>query len=234
VWHEGVPEATKLNWLAQCWRRLRYPVDDSERTGLPAFEYAWKVFNALYVEHTGKRERDKVVQCLDQYLDQPAFLRRERDVIERFCDRVLNQEVHLSFEEGSEGYKQWAARTHPIMNRCRELKDALGQNDFRKAADRLGNMLYDLRCCRIHGEVSTTRVGSKQGRHVTTAAQILERLCRAVLSRKTGRKEADLDQMIEYRLIELVHDLRENALRYAARWDRELPAPRAVEREEEG
>src|SRR5437870_12869252 len=78
------------NWLAQCKRRMQWPLDRSEEVGLSAFEYAWKGFNVLYSDFKGKTDKLKMYACIDAYLDSAAYIGSSGETLKMLTDLLLS------------------------------------------------------------------------------------------------------------------------------------------------
>ncbi len=97
-WDESIAQAEVLKWLAQCERRLIHPLDSTERTGLSAFEYGWKAFNALYAQFDGKPDIEKMFQCIDAFLDKAEFMLAVYNKMARLCSYLLSDDYIIEFD----------------------------------------------------------------------------------------------------------------------------------------
>src|SRR5919108_5846406 len=205
LWNEAMPESENIHWLGQCRRRLTLPLDDSEATGLSAFEYAWKAFNNLYDEAadrkgmSARKAKEKMNVCLKSYLDCESFVRAEKALLDSLCTHVLNDDVILD------------ESLLPVVAHCRSLRCEL-PNDALAASRSLVRALYVFRNSRTHGsfDVASQRVGSTRTPvpvWVISAPQCLLALCTHLIAGKTGESVKHIRAVIESRSEELIRQI---------------------------
>lgn len=143
------PVENNINWLAQCLRRMRYPIDNSERVGLSAFEYGWKSFNSLYSKFNAKTDRQRMYDCLEKHLNHESFfVDNERD-LHRFCE--VDHKIYIADDN-------YNALNPKLSSQVQSLKEALNSKNYVTTPLRLVDCLYTVRNARIHGSFGTGRV----------------------------------------------------------------------------
>gem|GEM_PF-4024689 len=138
-----------INWLAQCKRRMRYPIDQSDRAGLSAFEYGWKCFNNIYAELKSNPDRQKMYDCIEKYLDREVFFRENKKDLQRFCE--IDHKIYLA----DENYNSLNPSLSPKVE---ELYKSILDCNFIDTPKRLIDCLYVVRNARVHGSFGTGKV----------------------------------------------------------------------------
>jgi hypothetical protein len=184
LWTASIEEAACFHWLAQCQRRLRFPIDTTEEIPYVAFEYGWKVVNRLYNQlkvpkqtdpQTGKKRKatakESLVYLLEHFGVTERVVDENRDRIERLCDCVLEtpdpermqeKRGYLTFddtsEEGMEDEnpedKNPEESKATAIAVCTALRDALKTNDRANVANALAGTLLSVRNARVHATIS--------------------------------------------------------------------------------
>lgn len=135
-----------INWLAQCKKRRGYPIDQSDRAGLNAFEYGWKSFNNLYNEFDTKPDRKKMILCIEKYIDEDQFFNAYHKDLTKFCD--IEHRVYLAD-------KQYESLNPEMSKKVISLKKAIDIQDCASVLTELVACLYFVRNARIHGSFGT-------------------------------------------------------------------------------
>jgi len=158
IWYEGLTGATVIHWLAQAQRHLDYPLDSSERSGWPAFDYAWRAFNHLYnLLEPGKfNEMDRAKKALEK-TELPTLVLRLERVAASAPQAVSNTtESTTSIKTTS-----WSSLEELCKRLANRTKDAepLAPMEFVKT-------IYGRRNIRTHG--------SEEGGSLKTARRVYE------------------------------------------------------------
>ena len=183
LWTASIEEALCFHWLAQCQRRLRFPIDTTEEIPYVAFEYGWKVVNRLYNELkvpkqtdpvTGKKRKatakESFVYLLDRFGVTNGVIDENRNRIERLCDCVLEtpdparmqeKRGYITFDEASgdnpgdedQEDKNPEESKATAVAVCTALRDALMTNDSANTANALADMLLSVRNARVHATI---------------------------------------------------------------------------------
>lgn len=138
-----------INWLAQCKKRAKYPVDRSDHAGLTAFEYGWKSFNNLYSEFKAGPDREKMRACLNKYIVAQDFINTHRKSLVGFCD--IHHHVYMTDVQ----YEDLNPR---ISNQVQRLKESIAADDHSGSMTQLLDCLYTIRNARVHGSFGTGEV----------------------------------------------------------------------------
>lgn len=138
-----------INWLTQCKRRFKYPIDQSDRVGLTAFEYGWKSFNNLYSEFKKGYDRQKMEQCIKKYIDTEDYVSLYKNDIIRFCK--VDHHIYLSDD-------QYESLNHKLSKHVFNLKNALESGNSSQVIYSLVDCLYVIRNARVHGSFGTGKV----------------------------------------------------------------------------
>jgi hypothetical protein len=169
-WSEGVVEANNIHWLAQCQRRLEFPVEGTEEKSFAAFEYAWKVINRLYNELTIPKvldadsmkwreanAKESTLFLFKNYDVTRAVIERNRVLIQSFCDCVLEvsdkacmgeKRGFITFDDVS-ATKASQLRESSVA-KCETLVKAIDLKDYEAAAAALVETLLSVRNARVH------------------------------------------------------------------------------------
>jgi hypothetical protein len=163
-WDREIKEANNIHWLAQCQRRLFFPIDESEQVPFVAFEYGWKVLNRLYSElsipklitENGKARnrntKESLLYMFEHYgVTQPIIV-KNCHLIKRLCDCVLGERGHLTFEDESE--EGAVVLRTSAMEKCRVLVTAIEEKDYSGAMSGLVETLLSVRNARVHADIS--------------------------------------------------------------------------------
>lgn len=135
-----------INWLAQCKKRMYYPVDRPDYAGLTAFEYGWKSFNNLYSEFKSGPDREKMRACFKKYVSAKDFFEKNRKSLIKFCD--IDHHIYMMDDQyGNLGPK--------IGNQVLQLKEAIDKEEYQTIIENLMACLYTVRNARIHGSFGT-------------------------------------------------------------------------------
>jgi hypothetical protein len=147
-------------YLTQCLRRLRYPLDPFEDTGLSAFDYAWKAFNLLYVQDQPEQAMEDGVtnnrmlfeSCLAKWIPTD-FVRNEKAWLDALV-RVCSQEdvVPLDVERV---LPEVGVQRRTLRNELSKGPSASVRDTTRLAV----NILYKYRNYRFHGPASSVIEG---------------------------------------------------------------------------
>jgi hypothetical protein len=149
-WNPHVPQAYVLHWMAQCHRKLHYPLDESERGRWPAFDYAWRTFNYLYNQITPGTSRDmaRIRASLEQ-TDTELLLIRLREIAARFAKGTSDPAVDRFALLDSESDHVLA-----ITKLEKMLSTLGGENDqSRESVTQFIKEIYTARHARVHGHV---------------------------------------------------------------------------------
>ncbi len=197
TWDESIPDDMCINWLAQCKRRLYYPLDSSERAGLSAFEYAWKAFNNLYAPFPGKPDKKKMYACLDVYLNKRDFIETNRSRIVALCDDISSGKFAIH-----------GLANHDLFPKAHEyskgLEKALKSDDEDWGTKALVDLLYIFRNARIHGQWGTGRT------YFARLPRSMYELCIHLLSGKTQHGIEAIVALVEFRHKQLVDEIKSN------------------------
>jgi hypothetical protein len=170
-WSEGVVEANNIHWLAQCQRRLLFPIEPTEEVSFAAFEYGWKVLNRLYNELTipkvlldavsgKKREanaKESILFLFKTFGVAQAIIEQNRSSIQDLCDCVLevsdkaymgDKRGFITFDDVSE--KKAFELSECAIAKCKTLADAIHQTNYDEAAAALVETLLSVRNARVH------------------------------------------------------------------------------------
>ncbi len=177
-----------INWLAQCKRRFKYPIYQSDICGLTAFEYGWKSFNNLYSEFKKGYDKEKMIKCVDKYIDAKAYVSLYRDDIIRFCD--VEHRIYL-------GDSQYESLNHKLSGYVCNLRDSLESDDSFNVIHSLINCLYVIRNARVHGAFGTGKV------HFSFLPKAIYTLNIHILSSKLGVSIDTIKSEIDNQLTEI-------------------------------
>jgi hypothetical protein len=137
-----------VSWLAQCIRRMNNPLDFSERSGLPAFEYGWKAFNSMYGTFSVDGERNKIKQCTQTHLpEKDKFVNENELLIRGVCMSIMSP----SFKFYSSPRSSHRTITK-VKNLARQLDDLLNKSKPQQVVETLSMIMYELRNARVHGD----------------------------------------------------------------------------------
>ena len=139
-----------INWLAQCKRRMYYPIDHSEKVGLSAFEYGWKCFNNIYAEFKSNPDRQKMYDCLEKYLDHEEFFQKNKKDLKRFCE--IDHKLYIEDEN-------YNSLNPKLSLQVTELHKSILDCNYTETTKRLVDCLYIVRNARVHGSFGTGKVG---------------------------------------------------------------------------
>jgi hypothetical protein len=137
-----------INWLAQCKRRMYYPIDHSDKVGLSAFEYGWKSFNNIFDEFSGTAKK-KMYDCLDRYLDFDDFFQNHQQDLEKFCS--IDHKIYMED-------KDYNSLNPKLSIQVKELQKSILAFNHYETPKRLVDCLYTVRNARIHGSFGTGKV----------------------------------------------------------------------------
>lgn len=198
TWTESTPDYNMcLNWLAQCKRRLYYPLDTSERSGLSAFEYAWKAVNNLYAPFPGRPDKKKMYACLDAYLNKRNFLETNRSRMITLCNDVSSGRFAIYDVAARDLFPKACIHSD-------ELKRAVSSNDENLGAEALVDLLDVFRNARIHGQWGTGRT------YFARLPRITYELCIHLLSGKTQNDIDAIIALVETRKKHLIDEIKSN------------------------
>jgi hypothetical protein len=138
-----------INWLAQCKRRIYYPIDHSERVGLSAFEYGWKSFNNIYDEFKSGSAKNRMYECLDRYLDSDEFFKNHQHDLEKFC--TIDHRIYVQDEN-------YNSLNPKLSSQVEELQKSILACNHIETPKKLIDCLYTIRNARIHGSFGTGKV----------------------------------------------------------------------------
>jgi hypothetical protein len=183
-WTDKIDEAVCFHWLAQCQRRLMFPVEATEEIPYVAFEYGWKVVNRLYNQlkvpkqidpKTGKKRKatakESLIYLLEHFGATSTVIDENRGRIERLCDCVLEipdptrmseRRGFIAFDESfgeipeddSPDDKTAEESKTTAKAVCTGLRDALATDDRSNFANALADMLLSVRNARVHATLS--------------------------------------------------------------------------------
>jgi hypothetical protein len=223
VWTPSHPDATVLNWLAQCERRMCFPVDSTEDAGFAGFEYAWKVFNHLY-QPCGKANdgaMQKARFCLQEYLNAEEFADRERHSINSLCHYVLHddpeymEDTRITIDLPEQDDDRTRTILRRATNHCKHVRKALKSRKHIDALVGTVRTLYELRNARIHGDIiaGTEKVGKPRVSSVEfgTVLGLLVNLDIAVLAGKSRAPQETIRDLITSRTLQLVREIHTRA-----------------------
>lgn len=191
IWTVSLDEAVCFHWLAQCERRLTFPIESTEEMPYVAFEYGWKVINRFYNElelsestdpKAGKKQSLPVKKSFLHLLEKLEVIDKvideNRDLIAKLCDCVLEtpdsermkeKRGFITFDQSSVEDAKEAKVTAVAV--CRALRVGLESNDSAKTAEALIGALISVRNARIHATLP-----KPDTRHLGTSADSVRRL----------------------------------------------------------
>lgn len=141
--------SNNINWLAQCQRRLKYPIDQSDRVGLTAFEYGWKSFNNIYSEFNERKDKEKMQSCIKKYIDPQSYVATYRKDLHGFCQ--IDHKIYLTDE-------QYKSLNPKLSKSVSKIRDNLVNGKYAETVNYLVDCLYIIRNARIHGALGTGKI----------------------------------------------------------------------------
>ena len=171
-----------INWLAQCKKKVDYPVDRSDRAGLTAFEYGWKSFNNLYSEFKVGPDREKMRACLDKYIVAQDFINANKKSLVGFCD--IHHRIYMTDA-------QYEGLNPKLSSQVQRLKESIAAGDHSGVMTHLLDCLYTVRNARIHGSFGTGKV------RFSFLPRVIYKINVAILASKLSTSEEVLEAAID-------------------------------------
>lgn len=192
-WNDGIDESITIHWLAQCQRRLLFPIEQTEEIPFVAFEYGWKVLNRIYdladAPPSGSRFDgeprvvNRIISVLSSYELIGDTIDKNKDLILKLCDCVLEKrdEAFLGGTRGTITLEDAPASAQRVKNTatelCKTLETAVDGGEYEAAAIALLKILYGVRNVRVHAALpkeakSVLRQGDSVPRYRTQGAAL--------------------------------------------------------------
>lgn len=177
--------------------------------GLSAFEYCWKVFNALYTPLSGRNAKERMFKYLDLYLDKADYMKNAQRTMHSLCNCLLTADYSIDSDCPTHLFSK---ALQDAKKHCQNLKVALKTSDEVQGPRNLVSALYALRNARVHGEreLCTTKVADVQSgqRFITILPESLLELCIYLLSGKTEQSRECIEDIITTRRLQLIDEIK--------------------------
>ena len=212
---EKAKEWPCIQWLAQCERRLSFPLDRSEASAFVSVEYAWKALNFMYRPQR-KLAKGPEIEAVKTFVCSTVNGKWFLEEMGQYC-RTLRDNIEINRQAQP-------SQLIPIMEQFAAEKEenfdawsaSLDGSDGSKMASETAAFVYQIRNARVHGESSADSFNAteKDWKDITRVAEILGRLVIHLFSNFQTQKQSDIEWVIEMRVMELMRAIQKEAAKW--------------------